>query len=105
MSRPLSPLVKIILAAVATLGLNGAVIIALVLLGLLGIQLNQGLTMLFFFAAGIGLVQFIYILPICVYLRRRREWDLMKGVIIGACISLLLNGGCWLFLGGGFPTR
>ena len=105
MSRPLPPLTKIILAAVATIGLNGAVIILLVLLGLLGIQVNERLTGLFLLAAGIGLVQFIYILPICLYLRRRREWDLMKGVIIGACLSLLLSGGCWLFLGGGFPLR
>jgi hypothetical protein len=105
MSRPLPPLTKIILTAVATIGLNGAVIVLLILLGLIGASLYEPLTGLIFVAAGIGLVQFVYILPICVYLNRRREWDLMKGVIIGACLSLLLNGGCWLLVGGGFPLK
>jgi hypothetical protein len=30
--------------------------------------------------------------------KKQQRWELMKGVIIGAAIAPLLNGGCWLFL-------
>ena len=44
----------------------------------------------------IGLTQLTYAIPLCVWLRRRRRFDTMKGVIIGAVITMLLNGGCFL---------
>ncbi len=43
-----------------------------------------------------GLTQFIYVLPIVFVLMRRRRWGFMKGVIIGAVITALVNGGCFL---------
>lgn len=49
-----------------------------------------------FFAAGIGLVQLIYVVPIALWLSRRRQFALMKGVIIGAVLTALANGGCFL---------
>ena len=33
-----------------------------------------------------------------IYLVRRKAWGLMKGVIIGAIFTALLNGGCWVLL-------
>lgn len=51
---------------------------------------------------GIGLTQAIYVVPAIVVLRRRQQWGLMKGVIIGAIITALLNGGCWLLLASTF---
>ncbi|MEG4320985.1 MULTISPECIES: hypothetical protein [unclassified Microcoleus] len=55
---------------------------------------------------GIGLVQIIYVIPAIIILSRQRQFAVMKGVIIGAVITALLNGGCWLlfasFWRGGF---
>ncbi len=45
-----------------------------------------------------GLTQLIYVLPACYWLKRKERIALMKGVIIGAVITALLNGGCWLLL-------
>jgi hypothetical protein len=58
------------------------------------------LTLLFFgsFFAGLGIVQLIYVIPAIFILRRRRNFTLVKGVIIGAVVTALLNGGCWLFV-------
>ena len=52
------------------------------------------------FISIIGLPQLIYVIPIVFWLKRRQRWGLMKGVIIGAILTALLNGGCflWLFL-------
>jgi hypothetical protein len=46
----------------------------------------------------IGLAQAIYVVPAIVVLSRRQQWGLMKGVIVGAVITALLNGGCWLLI-------
>jgi len=47
---------------------------------------------------GIGIAQLIYVVPAIIVLRRRREFALLKGLIIGAIITALLNGGCWLLI-------
>lgn len=47
---------------------------------------------------GIGISQLLYVIPLIIRLKQRQEWGLMKGVIIGAVLTALLNGGCWLFL-------
>ena len=58
------------------------------------------LTLLLFgaFFAGLGIVQLIYVIPAIIVLRRRREFALLKGLIIGAVVTALLNGGCWLLI-------
>lgn len=57
------------------------------------------LVQLFFFAVlGIGLFQLLYVIPVVIWLNRKRKWGLMKGVIIGAVITALLNGACWIWL-------
>lgn len=53
---------------------------------------------LLYAAFGIGLVQLLYVIPTVVILVRERRWGVMKGVIICAVITALLNGGCWLVL-------
>ena len=40
--------------------------------------------------------QLLYVIPVCFWLRRRQRFALMKGVIIGAVITALLNGACYL---------
>jgi len=45
-----------------------------------------------------GLTQLIYVIPLVFWLKKREKWGLMKGIIIGAVITALLNGTCWLSL-------
>lgn len=47
---------------------------------------------------GISLSQLVYVIPVIFWAKRRQKFALMKGVIIGAVITALLNGGCWLLL-------
>ena len=46
--------------------------------------------------AAIGIVQLLYVMPIIIWLRRRQQFALVKGVIIGAVITALVNGACYL---------
>lgn len=45
-----------------------------------------------------GLTQLIYVIPLVFLLRWQQRWGLMKGVIISAVLTALLNGGCWLLV-------
>lgn len=59
----------------------------------------SNLLILFLYAVfGIGLTQFLYVVPLCFWLRKRERFDTMKGVMIGAVLTLLLNGSCFLLL-------
>lgn len=41
---------------------------------------------------GIGISQFLYVIPLVISLKQRQEWGLMKRVIIGTVLTVLLNG-------------
>ncbi len=45
---------------------------------------------------GFGLTQLLYVIPLCIYYRRQRQFNKMKGIIIGAILTALLNGSCFL---------
>lgn len=47
-------------------------------------------------SGGISITQLIYVIPVMIWLRKRQQLALNKGVIIGAVITALLNGGCYL---------
>lgn len=49
-----------------------------------------------------GVTQLIYVIPLVVVLARRRRYGIMKGVIVGAVLTALLNGGCWLYFTNAF---
>jgi hypothetical protein len=65
----------------------------------LGLQVWSADQMFFLLLAGIliGITQLIYVVPLCLWLRRRRQFETAKGVIIGAVITFLLNGSCFLY--------
>lgn len=44
----------------------------------------------------IGLLQLLYVIPMIYSRKRKRKWGQIKGIIIGAVITFLLNGGCWI---------
>ncbi|MCU0547796.1 MAG: hypothetical protein MUC48_00480 [Leptolyngbya sp. Prado105] len=52
--------------------------------------------------AGIGLSQFLYLIPILVILFRNQRFAVMKGVAIGAAITALLNAGCFIWFNSQF---
>jgi hypothetical protein len=45
-----------------------------------------------------GLVQLVYVVPLALRMRRRGNTELMKGVIVAAVLTALLNGSCFLWL-------
>jgi hypothetical protein len=40
--------------------------------------------------------QLLYVIPLIIWCRRRRKFGMMKGVIIGAVITALVNGACFV---------
>jgi hypothetical protein len=58
-----------------------------------------------FAAMTFGLTQLLYVIPRGIYLYRKKRWPRFKGVVIGAVIAALLNGGCWLLVYGSLSSR
>lgn len=56
----------------------------------------------FFSLFGIGIAQLVYILPLAIWLGRRGRSDTAKGLAIGAIITLLLNGSCFVIFWSNF---
>jgi hypothetical protein len=67
------------------------------LLFMLAALVAPNFTVNFFYGiAVVGLLQLLYVVPRSLFLKRQQRWSRLKGVIIGAVIVALLNGGCWL---------
>ena len=47
----------------------------------------------------IGIIQWANELPVNLFYERRKRPELVKGMVIGACATFLLNGGCFVLLG------
>jgi hypothetical protein len=48
--------------------------------------------------ASISILQLIYVLPYGIWLRRRGRSEHLKGVITGAILTFLINGGCFIVI-------
>jgi hypothetical protein len=47
-----------------------------------------------------GLTQLVYQIPASIHFRKRGEPDTVKGIMVAAAVSFLLNAACWgLFFG------
>jgi hypothetical protein len=57
-----------------------------------------GLVFIIFFY-WIGIAQFAYLIPVMLVFWRRRRFELVKGIAIGAVITMLINGACFAFIG------
>ncbi|MCU0547794.1 MAG: hypothetical protein MUC48_00470 [Leptolyngbya sp. Prado105] len=53
--------------------------------------LLNGYTSLVFMLVGIGVFQLFYVIPVILILLRDRRYSLVKGVVIGAVLTLLFN--------------
>jgi Na+/proline symporter len=43
-----------------------------------------------------GISQFVYLIPVILVFRRRRRFEMIKGIAIGAILTILVNGACFL---------
>jgi len=48
---------------------------------------------------GLGLLQWIYVLPLGIYFLRKRQTRTATGLLIAALLVLVLNIACWVALG------
>jgi hypothetical protein len=47
----------------------------------------------------VGVFQVIYVVPVLLWMGyRRRRWGIVKGMVIGAVVTALLNGGCFMVI-------
>lgn len=76
-------------------GLMGILVLNLVVLGICFkcISISVFFTYL---SSSIGFSQFIYVIPILIFLSYEQRWGMMKGAIIGAGITSLVNAGYYL---------
>jgi hypothetical protein len=47
---------------------------------------------------GFGLIQIVYMLPLILLLKRKRQVDLLKGVVYTVKTTAFLTSPCWIFL-------
>lgn len=96
--RP-NQLLGIILGLLLLLGGHIAAIIFFFLLGVLVSVAGGGYAGIAIWAVGalfLFLWQLFYVIPLVWWLRRRRNWGLLKGVLMGAVLTGLVNGTCYL---------
>jgi hypothetical protein len=58
-----------------------------------------------FMSLGIGLVQWLWLVPFARSRRSAGRPEFAKGVMSGGWIVLLLNAGCWGIIGGAFLLK
>lgn len=84
--------VQVIWGILILLGLNALYVGICLAIASLGVNV----AVIYTFAIGIS--QLLYVVPLCIWLKRKNRMSMMKGVIIGAVITALLNGGCWIIV-------
>jgi predicted cation transporter len=93
-----SELLELFIGFIEVIGVNLILTFGLLLLfGAIQSRLRLQMTD---YIATIGIVQLLYAVLRSLYLRRRRNWSKLKGVIIGSVLVALLNGGCWVMFAG-----
>jgi hypothetical protein len=78
-----------------------AVFIIFILSSVIGLILGGYAIFYAWIVGGMGffLWQLIYVLPLTIRLKRRGKIGIMKGVIICAALTALMNGSCYLVYG------
>ncbi len=78
-------------------GLIGILILNLIILGICYKCFPISVLFIYIFSS-IGFSQFIYVIPIFIWLSYEQRWGMIKGIIIGAGITSLINAGYYLNL-------
>ncbi|MCL1469410.1 hypothetical protein [Argonema antarcticum] len=92
----------IIYGMLLLLGMHAIAIVAIFILGFVLFYKTPDYVILVFWlyaAFGFSLIQLLYVIPVVLRLKKQQRWGMMKGVIIGAVITALVNGGCFLIYG------
>ncbi|MBD2497873.1 hypothetical protein [Nostoc sp. FACHB-280] len=97
---------KIILGILLLCGFH---ILAIIIIFAIGILLeytsvsNNYIVLQVWLIGGFGFLfwQLLYVIPLCIFLQRKRQIAMRNGVVIGAALTALLNGGCFLLFSGG----
>ncbi|MEL6137534.1 MAG: hypothetical protein AAFR42_09025 [Cyanobacteria bacterium J06628_6] len=100
----MSRLAQLFLAAGITLFVN--LVVWFVSFNLVGVTFERSLpstlnNLMSVILFGIGLGQFLYLLPAAAYLIWRRRFLWLQGMTLGAVLTLFLNGGCWVLIASG----
>jgi Na+/proline symporter len=53
----------------------------------------------------LGITQFFYLIPAVLIFREKQRFEVVKGISIGAMLTILVNGACFSFFGTGFFFR
>jgi formate-dependent nitrite reductase membrane component NrfD len=46
----------------------------------------------------IGIAQFVYLIPFMLFFWRRHRFELVKGMVIGASVTALINSACFVWI-------
>ncbi|NEQ49977.1 MAG: hypothetical protein F6K11_07580 [Leptolyngbya sp. SIO3F4] len=98
-------LVQIFSGFMLLMALHTAVGFFVFLIGLVIGSIVQNYSFLAFWvviAMGFLFWQLLYVIPLVLRFRRRRQFGMMKGVIIGATLTALVNGACFVASIGGY---
>jgi hypothetical protein len=88
---------------VPTLHLGFLLLILLLRAIFLGsVFLDMMFSWLFF---GMGIAQFVYLIPVMLVFRRRQRFEVVKGISIAAALTILINGACFGGLFAMLPTN
>lgn len=89
---------RVIQGILLLIGMHALAILIIFAISYILQMIYGGYTILGFFFAlgGLFLLQLLYVIPVCIWLKRKRKNFIVKGVIIGAVITALVNGGCFL---------
>jgi hypothetical protein len=104
-TRPRGEALPIVGGLFATGALHVVASILVVVIGSAATQRGDGAYLIFFFWAGIGLAQWVYLLPAWL-LARALGWRAFgKGLLIAGAVGTLLNAMCWGTIGLGSVFR
>lgn len=96
-------IVKIFLGILLLLAMHTVAIVIIYALGLVldKIYSFDGYLALIIWTVGAGgffIWQLLYVTPTCMFLYQQRRREIMNGVIVGAVLTALFNGGIFVFL-------
>jgi hypothetical protein len=83
------------LAIFAVLGFNGVLLFFCGLLGVIPSDDSPWPFIFRFTSTSTWIIQFLYLIPIVRYYRHKKHWETVKGISIGAILTILLNSACY----------
>jgi undecaprenyl pyrophosphate phosphatase UppP len=54
-----------------------------------------------FVCTSIWIVQFLYLIPIARHYRKKQQWEIVKGISVGAIVTIFVNSACYRIIPAG----